>query len=170
MTTKTRNRLSQDYQSSPRFTFRRLPSVASGKQYYEDHDGVLNWAGSTLAVPHFGPVNGVHLRLQSESSYSATLLNCSRIGDGSLSYFTKLGEPDGRHRPRSQSMTKRMRMDRTNSGARPKSRGASVSRVRAAREPRVRYRGVGRLSGGLMVGDQDVPNAVPFIAAASRTR
>ncbi len=61
MTTKTTNRLSKDYQSSPRFTFRRLPSVASGKQYYEDHDGVLNWAGSTLAVPHFGPVNGVHL-------------------------------------------------------------------------------------------------------------
>ena len=44
-----------------RLTFRRLPSVASG-QYYEDHDGVFNRAGSTLAVPHFGPVNGVHLR------------------------------------------------------------------------------------------------------------
>ena len=33
-----------------RLTFRRLPSVASG-QYYEDHDGVFNRAGSTLAVP-----------------------------------------------------------------------------------------------------------------------
>ena len=43
-----------------RLTFRRLPSVASG-QYYEDHDGVFNRAGSTLAVPLLGPVNGVHL-------------------------------------------------------------------------------------------------------------
>ena len=61
MTTKAKNRLSQSYQSSPCFTFRRLPSVASGKQYYEVHDGVFNWAGSTLAVPDFGPVYGVHL-------------------------------------------------------------------------------------------------------------
>ena len=43
-----------------RLTFRRLPSIASG-QYYEDHDGVFNRAGSTLAVPLLGPVNGVHL-------------------------------------------------------------------------------------------------------------
>ena len=64
MTTKAKNRLSQSYQSSPCFTFRRLPSVASGKQYYEVHDGVFNWAGSTLAVPDFGPVYGVHLRMQ----------------------------------------------------------------------------------------------------------
>ena len=62
MTTKAKNRLSQSYQSSPCFTFRRLPSVASGKQYYEVHDGVFNWAGSTLAVPDFGPVYGVHLK------------------------------------------------------------------------------------------------------------
>ena len=46
-----------------RLTFRRLPSVASG-QYYEDHDGVFNRAGSTLAVPLLGPVNGVHLRVR----------------------------------------------------------------------------------------------------------
>ena len=61
MTTKAKNRLSQSYQSSPCF-IRRLPSVASGKQYYEVHDGVFNWAGSTLAVPDFGPVYGVHLK------------------------------------------------------------------------------------------------------------
>ncbi len=49
-------------QSPPRLTFRRLPLVASGKQYDDDYnDEVLNWAGSTLAVPYFGPKNGVHL-------------------------------------------------------------------------------------------------------------
>ena len=46
--------------SAVRLTFRRLPSVASG-QYYEEQDGVFNQAGSTLAVPVLGPVNGVHL-------------------------------------------------------------------------------------------------------------
>ena len=53
MTTKAKNRLSQSYQSSPCFTFRRLPSVASGKQYYEVHDGVFNWAGSALSSTRF---------------------------------------------------------------------------------------------------------------------
>jgi len=33
------------------------------KKHYDDYDdGVFNWAGSTLAVPHFGPKDGVHLR------------------------------------------------------------------------------------------------------------
>ena len=73
MTTKAKNRLSQSYQSSPCFTFRRLPSVASGKQYYEVHDGVFNWAGSTLAVPDFGPVYGVHLTRQRPLTFKPCL-------------------------------------------------------------------------------------------------
>ena len=73
MTTKAKNRLSQSYQSSPCFTFRRLPSVASGKQYYEVHDGVFNWAGSTLAVPDFGPVYGVHLNAPRAGFFSKAL-------------------------------------------------------------------------------------------------
>ena len=43
--------------SAVRLTFRRLPSVASG-HYYESS---LNRAGYTLAVPCFGPKNGVHV-------------------------------------------------------------------------------------------------------------
>ena len=49
--------------SAVRLTFRRLPSVASG-QYYES---ILNRAGYTLAVPCFGPKNGVHLRRPQET-------------------------------------------------------------------------------------------------------
>ena len=44
-------------QSAIRLTVPRLPSVASGQHY----DDVLNRAGYTLAVPCFGPKNGVHL-------------------------------------------------------------------------------------------------------------
>jgi hypothetical protein len=36
--------------------------VASGEQH-NDYDGVFNWTGSTLAAPHFGPQNGVHLNI-----------------------------------------------------------------------------------------------------------
>ena len=42
-----------------RLTFRRLPSVASGRKHVGDAE-VFNRAGSTLAVPFFGPGNGVH--------------------------------------------------------------------------------------------------------------
>ena len=46
-------------QPSLRLTFRRLPSVASGRQHVGDEE-VFNRAGSTLAVPCFGLENGVH--------------------------------------------------------------------------------------------------------------
>ena len=43
-----------------RLTFRRLPLGAFGKQD-QDYDDVFNPAGSTLARPHLGLKNGVHL-------------------------------------------------------------------------------------------------------------
>ena len=42
--------------SAVRLTFRRLPSVASGRHY----ENLLTPAGYTLAIPCFGLKNGVH--------------------------------------------------------------------------------------------------------------
>ncbi len=43
------------------------------KKHYDDYDdGVFNWAGSTLAVPHFGPKDGVHLSGLENSSIATT--------------------------------------------------------------------------------------------------
>ena len=50
-----------------RLTFRRLPLGAFGKQD-QDYDDVFNPAGSTLARPHLGLKNGVHLRTQARLS------------------------------------------------------------------------------------------------------
>ena len=44
-----------------RLTFRRLPLGAFGKQDQDYYDDEFNPAGSTLARPHFGLENGVHL-------------------------------------------------------------------------------------------------------------
>jgi len=62
-----------------RLTFRRLPSVASGKP--QDGDGsVFNRAGSTLAEACFGLDNGVHpsrhLRLRLAALLDSTVLSC----------------------------------------------------------------------------------------------
>ena len=56
------HRPSTRYQSPPAPPSRRLPGVASGQNHTTDTD-LVNRAGYTLAVPHFGPQNGVHLRL-----------------------------------------------------------------------------------------------------------
>ena len=51
---------------------------AFGKQHDDyDHD-VFNSAGSTLATPHFGPENGVHLILPSSPSSRSTRSPSSR--------------------------------------------------------------------------------------------
>ena len=57
---------------------------AFGKQHHDyDHD-VFNSAGSTLATPHFGPENGVHLRgpsafarMHSASSHRSACVNAA---------------------------------------------------------------------------------------------
>ena len=69
-----------------RLTFRRLPSVASG-QYYEN---VLNRTGYTLAVPCFGPKNGVHLTLPFKFSLA---FKGSLAGFGIIFYGAILAGP-----------------------------------------------------------------------------
>ena len=57
-----KNKLSTDFQSAINCVPERSLLGAFGKQHHDyDHD-VFNSAGSTLATPHFGPENGVHLR------------------------------------------------------------------------------------------------------------
>ena len=66
------NSASTGCQSPPRPPSRRLPAVAPGVSYRTDTDvfnPVKNRAGSTLAEPHFGPKDGVHL-----SAHSAVTL------------------------------------------------------------------------------------------------
>ena len=48
------------FRSPPRPPSRRLPSVASGENHYDDDFSL--WAGSTLTTPVFGPNSGVHHR------------------------------------------------------------------------------------------------------------
>ena len=56
-----KNKLSTDFQSAINCVPERSLLGAFGKQHHDyDHD-VFNSAGSTLATPHFGPENGVHL-------------------------------------------------------------------------------------------------------------
>ena len=58
-----KNKLSTDFQSAINCVPERSLLGAFGKQHHDyDHD-VFNSAGSTLATPHFGPENGVHLIL-----------------------------------------------------------------------------------------------------------
>ena len=64
MMATAKNKLSTDFQSAINCVPERSLLGAFGKQHHDyDHD-VFNSAGSTLATPHFGPENGVHLRLQ----------------------------------------------------------------------------------------------------------
>ena len=56
------NTMPKGCQFDHRLSFRRLPLGAFGKQDQDyDHD-VFNSAGYTLARPHFGLENGVHLK------------------------------------------------------------------------------------------------------------
>ena len=58
------NRLSTSCQSPPRPPSRRLPSVASGEQHYDEYEDLFDpfsKAGWFLADPDFGLKNGVHL-------------------------------------------------------------------------------------------------------------
>ena len=62
MMATAKNKLSTDFQSAINCVPERSLLGAFGKQHHDyDHD-VFNSAGSTLATPHFGPENGVHLR------------------------------------------------------------------------------------------------------------
>ena len=61
MMATAKNKLSTDFQSAINCVPERSLLGAFGKQHHDyDHD-VFNSAGSTLATPHFGPENGVHL-------------------------------------------------------------------------------------------------------------
>ena len=61
MMATAKNKLSTDFQSAINCVPERSVLGAFGKQHHDyDHD-VFNSAGSTLATPHFGPENGVHL-------------------------------------------------------------------------------------------------------------
>ena len=63
MMATAKNKLSTDFQSAINCVPERSLLGAFGKQHHDyDHD-VFNSAGSTLATPHFGPENGVHLKL-----------------------------------------------------------------------------------------------------------
>jgi hypothetical protein len=59
------NMQSTGFQSPPGPPSRRLPSVASGERLYDDYSIFYSKtrAGSSLTEPHFGPDNGVHLRI-----------------------------------------------------------------------------------------------------------
>ena len=58
---EAKNKLSTDFHSAINCVPERSLLGAFGKQHHDyDHD-VFNSAGSTLATPHFGPENGVHL-------------------------------------------------------------------------------------------------------------
>ena len=57
-----------------RLTFRRLPLGAFGKQDQDYYDDEFNPAGSTLARPHFGLENGVHLTGAGSATGAAVLL------------------------------------------------------------------------------------------------
>ena len=62
MMSTAKNRLSTASQSSLRSLSGGSPWSPPEKHYDDDYnDEVLNRAGSTLAVPYFGPKNGVHL-------------------------------------------------------------------------------------------------------------
>ena len=62
MMATAKNKLSTDFQSAINCVPERSLLGAFGKQHHDyDHD-VFNSAGSTLATPHFGPENGVHLK------------------------------------------------------------------------------------------------------------
>ena len=66
MMATAKNKLSTDFQSAINCVPERSLLGAFGKQHHDyDHD-VFNSAGSTLATPHFGPENGVHLKRSSE--------------------------------------------------------------------------------------------------------
>ena len=78
-----------------RLSFRRLPLGAFGKQDQDyDHD-VFNSAGYTLARPHFGLENGVHLNLLEQSHFRTpfqpTLLSGFFPGSG---YRSRWGGPN----------------------------------------------------------------------------
>ena len=61
MTATAKTTMPKGCQFDHRLSFRRLPLGAFGKQDQDyDHD-VFNSAGYTLARPHFGLENGVHL-------------------------------------------------------------------------------------------------------------
>ena len=61
MMATAKNKLSTDFQSAINCVPERSLLGAFGKQHHDyDHD-VFDSAGSTLATPHFGPENGVHL-------------------------------------------------------------------------------------------------------------
>ncbi len=62
MMATAKNKLYTDFQSDINWLPEGSLLRAFGKQHDDyDHD-VFNSAGSTLATPHFGPENGVHLR------------------------------------------------------------------------------------------------------------
>jgi hypothetical protein len=61
MMSTAKNRLSTASQSSLRSLSGGSPWSPPEKHYDDYDDTVLNRAGSTLAVPYFGPKNGVHL-------------------------------------------------------------------------------------------------------------
>jgi len=62
MMSTAKNRLSTASQSSLRSLSGGSPWSPPEKHYDDYDDTVLNRAGSTLAVPYFGPKNGVHLK------------------------------------------------------------------------------------------------------------
>ena len=69
MMATAKNKLSTDFQSAINCVPERSLLGAFGKQHHDyDHD-VFNSAGSTLATPHFGPENGVHLRSTQRRAY-----------------------------------------------------------------------------------------------------
>ena len=70
MTATAKTTMPKGCQFDHRLSFRRLPLGAFGKQDQDyDHD-VFNSAGYTLARPHFGLENGVHLKETQTVSYS----------------------------------------------------------------------------------------------------
>ena len=75
MTATAKTTMPKGCQFDHRLSFRRLPLGAFGKQDQDyDHD-VFNSAGYTLARPHFGLENGVHLTLHTYPPRRETLLN-----------------------------------------------------------------------------------------------
>ena len=70
-----------------RLTFRRLPLGAFGKQDQDYYDDEFNPAGSTLARPHFGLENGVHL-----SVFKTAPLICKKCG-GTMRVVSFITEP-----------------------------------------------------------------------------
>ena len=91
MMATAKNKLSTDFQSAINCVPERSLLGAFGKQHHDyDHD-VFNSAGSTLATPHFGPENGVHLTDPSiRHTTKPGSANSERID---WEFFTRLAYP-----------------------------------------------------------------------------